>query len=140
MTKADARIADDMHNDGVVSRDVVADPRFPFLAKPQYRLAVLIAGTISIALAFAAVGLFLYNVSGTAQLDLSRPGFEGVSEIVDRNSGTYKEFPSSGAIDQEALDEFDRLYSEHLDIMKNAQAFEGDPLSPESLGIQAPGL
>lgn len=131
--------ASDPHDDGVASHDHPIEIRFPFLLRPQYRLATLITGTILIAIIFAAVGLVLYNVSGTAQLDLSRPGFEGVSEIIDQNAGSYQEFPSSGQIDQESLGEFDRLYQEQLSVMNSAQAFEGDPLSPESLGIKEAG-
>lgn len=131
--------ASNSHNDGVTSHDYPIDTRFPFLLRPQYRLATLIIGTILIAIIFVAVGLVLYNVSGTAQLDLSRPGFEGVSEIIDQNASSYQEFPSSGQIDQGSLSEFDRLYQEQLGVMNNAQAFEGDPLSPESLGIKEVG-
>lgn len=136
MTNSLAQGAHD--DDGVTPHDPSANPWFSFLSNPHYRLAVLISATILIAVVFSALGLLLYNISGTAQLDLSRPGFEGVNEIIEQNASSYQEFSSSGAIDQKALDEFDRLYQIQLDAMSNAAAFEGDPLSPDSLGIQSP--
>lgn len=110
------------------------------LLTSKQQLNLLLAGTVVIGIVAAAIGLMLYHKSGTAQLDLSRPGFEGVNEIVEKNSqGTsYVEYPANGAIDQSALDEFDKLYKTQLDNIKSVDAFNGDPLNPDALHIAPP--
>lgn len=103
----------------------------------RYQLGVLIVGTIIIAIITTSIGLALYSTSGTAQVDLSRPGYEGVGEIADRNADAieYVEFSASGPVDESALDEFDSLYRAQTDNIQAVDAFGGDPLSPTSLGI-----
>lgn len=101
----------------------------------KHRLLVLIVATIIITLIFTAVGLMLYNRSGSAQLDLSRPGYRGVDEIVEKNKTKFIEYPASGDINDATLKQFDELYKTHLKSVKTVDAFDGDPLTPEALGI-----
>ena len=101
----------------------------------DHRIVVLIVITIAIALISTSFGLMLYNASGTAQLDLSRPSYEGVGEIVEQNKETYVEYSASGEINEESLLEFRELYQAQREGLMMFDAFGGDPLSPEMLGI-----
>ena len=42
----------------------------------RHRLALLLVGTVVVALILTVVSMIIYNYSGAAQLDLSRPGYQ----------------------------------------------------------------
>lgn len=102
----------------------------------QYRFAGLIAGSIVIGLLLVTVSMQLYFSSGTAQLDLSRPGYKSVRDQI-RPDDTFDGFPSSGAIDEAALKNFKQLYDKRAKEAA-ADAFGSDVLSEQTLGIDAP--
>lgn len=115
-----------MSEDNQVTPEIVKDNRF----------VIFIIGSVVVALLLLFVSLGLYNSSGVAQLDFTRPGYEAIrSEVKDDNS--YKGFSASGTLDQSALDEFDKLYSEKLKEAQGVDAFGNDVLSPETLKIDA---
>lgn len=116
---------------------ITRDERVPSLLA-EHRLTMLISGSIIIALVFAAIGLMLYNTSGTAQLDLSRPGFEGVDKLVKEGQTNLVEYPASGPINEETLTQFNRLYQTQLENVTSVDAFSGDPMAPDALGIDEP--
>lgn len=101
-----------------------------------HRIIILIIATIGIAILFASIGLALYHVSGTAQLDLSRPSYKGVGELVEQQRGVLSEYPAAGPIDEDALREFDQLYSEQVDKLLQIDAFGADPLALDALGLE----
>lgn len=109
--------------------------RTPFLIE-DHRIAVLITATIIIACISASIGMVLYNASGTAQLDLSRPSYEGVGEIVERERETYTDYPASGTVDESELRKFDELYRDQAKKLTSIEAFGADPLSSSMLGIE----
>lgn len=126
-----------MSSPGSGSRQIAAKRLVSLMSRHQ--LAVLIALTIFISLAFTAAGLWLYNTSGTAQIDLSRPGYEGVSkELESEEKHEYVEYPATGQMNDEALREFKEAYEAQLESATTVNAFSGDPLAPESLGIDDP--
>lgn len=107
-------------------------------ATSEGRLTMLLGATVVIAIVFSGIGLWLYNASGTAQLDLSRPGYEGVGQELERDKKTQPvqtEYSATGPIDDAALKEFNELYTKQLDSMKKVDAFGGDPMSLDGLGI-----
>lgn len=116
---------------------ITRDERVPSLLA-EHRLTMLISGSIIIALVFAAIGLMLYNTSGTAQLDLSRPGFEGVDKLVKEGQTNLVEYPALGPINEETLTQFNRLYQTQLENVTSVDAFSGDPMAPDALGIDEP--
>ena len=119
-----------MHDDdGITQDEKVAS------ALSRHKLLILITASIVVTLIFTAVGLVLYNTSGTAQLDLSRPGFQGVDEIVKKNQAELVEYSATGEINEEALSHFDTLYKTQLQNVTSVDAFSGDPMAPEALGI-----
>lgn len=101
----------------------------------NHRFAAMVVGAVFISLGLVAVALSLYGSSGAAQLDLSRPGLEDIREQAAKDDGEYEGFSSSGTLDEDALKEFDKLYSEKLSEVRAVDAFGGDALSPKSLQI-----
>ena len=103
-----------------------------FMGRHQYIL--FIGGTIVIALLLVAVSLTLYVSSGTAQLDLSRPGYEKIRTQV-RSDESFKGFSASGTLDKNSLTQFETLYDQRLKEAESVDAFGNDVLSPKSLQI-----
>lgn len=101
----------------------------------QHRIVILVAITIVISLVLVVVGMVLYNVSGTAQLDLSRPGYEGVSTHIDEDVQSFREYSAAGPIDADSLDEFRQLFTTQAENAKAIEPFSGDPMAPNALGI-----
>lgn len=100
----------------------------------QHRFFILIAGAILLALFFVAIALNLYHSNGTAQLDLSRPGFQSVRDKIDR-SGDNDGFAASGRLDKAAFDEFRTKYQEQAERAKSTKGFSAEPLSDKALEL-----
>ncbi len=100
----------------------------------QHKFMVLVGMTILLSLVLVCVSLWLYNSSGAAQLDLSRPGYQSVRDQV-KQSNDFTGFSSSGSIDKDTLEEFRKLYDEQLKEATAVQSFGGDVMSDEALGI-----
>lgn len=103
----------------------------------RHRLSLLLIITIVIALCLTVVSVVIYNVSGAAQLDLSRPGYRSVSDQIDKDS-TVDEFSATGTVDKATIEEFIKLYDTQAARAKAVDAFNGDPLNPEVLEFGTP--
>jgi len=79
--------------------------------------------------------MIMYNSSGAAQLDLSRPGYVDVRSQVVVNEGDFQSYSSTGAINKDSINDFKSLYDKQAQKVKAADAFGGDPLSSDALGI-----
>ncbi len=103
----------------------------------RHRLSLLLILTILIALTLTVVSVAIYNSSGAAQLDLSRPGYRSVSDQVERTDSidTYK---ATGSVNKDTIQEFMKLYDAQASKAKAVDAFNGDPLNPEVLEFGAP--
>ena len=116
------------------------EPQVAIIDEPQeklgfwaeHRYLLLIFGTIVISIILTSVSLIIYNVSGAALLDLSRPGYQSVSSQVDRTSD-IDSYSSSGPINQSTVDQFTKIYDAQATKVKAVDAFNGDPLNPEVL-------
>ena len=98
----------------------------------EHRFFILVFATIVISLVLVVISLVIYNVSGAAQLDLSRPGYQSVSNQVEREDSS-DQFSPSGSVTNESIDEFIKLYDDQARKTKSVDAFNGDPLNPELL-------
>ena len=98
----------------------------------RHRLSLLLIITVVIALCLTVVSVVIYNVSGAAQLDLSRPGYRSVSDQVDKES-KIDGYSASGSVNKETIEEFMKLYDTQAAKAKAVDAFNGDPLNPEVL-------
>lgn len=103
----------------------------------RHRFIVMIAGSVTIALLLVLVSMQLYSISGTAQLDLSRPGYKSVRDQISRDQ-TFNGFPATGNIDATVLHEFKDLYDNRAKQVTTVDAFGSDVLSDQALGIDAP--
>ena len=104
----------------------------------KHRLSLLLILSVLIALTLTVVSMVAYNASGTAQLDLSRPGVSSVSDKVDRTD-RITEYSSFGSVNKDSINEFTKLYDAQSKKAKAVDAFNGDPLNPEILefGVSA---
>lgn len=103
----------------------------------KHRFMVLVGGTIVVSLLLVGVALGLYNSSGAAQLDLSRPGYVSVREQVD-SPASFESYPSTGMIDRAALQQFDQLYKRQAQQATDVDSFGGDVMTDEALSIADP--
>ena len=103
----------------------------------RHRLSLLLIITVSIAIVMTVISVVIYNSTGAAQLDLSRPGYRSVSDKVIREDA-IDPYSSSGPVNKEVIKEFMRLYDQQADKAKKVDAFNGDPLNPEVLVFGTP--
>jgi hypothetical protein len=100
----------------------------------RHRFLTLIGGVILVALFLVSVALSLYNSSGAAQLDLSRPGYKDVRDLAKRDT-VSKSFPASGVLDKDALDLFSKLYGEQSAKVISSDSFDEAAISEDSLQL-----
>lgn len=103
----------------------------------RHRFFLLVAGVIAVALFLVSVALSLYNSSGAAQLDLSRPGYQAVRNQAKRDTSTAS-FSSTGDLDKEALDQFSKLYGEQSGKVTSVDSFDASALSEDALQLLTP--
>lgn len=103
----------------------------------QHKFILLVGATIVVSLFLVSVALALYASSGTAQLDLSRPGYVSVREQASR-SDDFDSFPATGTIDNEVLDTFRTLYTKQAERATNVDAFGGEVMSDQILSLDSP--
>jgi hypothetical protein len=104
----------------------------------QHRYLLLIAISIAIAIFLTGISMALYNSSGAAQLDLSRPGDSAVTSQAVKNDSNFANYANTGTLDKSSVDEFRNLYDTQATKAKAVDAFSGDPLDPAALEINQP--
>lgn len=112
--------------------EVIVDAEPTLSYWDQHRYMLLVVATIIVSIILVIVSMVIYNVSGAAQLDLSRPGYQSVSSKVDR-SNEIDDYNASGPINTTTVNEFTALYDTQAAKAKAVDAFNGDPLNPEVL-------
>ena len=98
----------------------------------KHRISLLIIMTVTISIILTVMSVSIYNNSGAAQLDLSRPGYRAVSDKVDHDL-EIDQYSSSGPVTDKTIKEFIETYKKQADKAKAVDAFSGDPLNPEVL-------
>lgn len=104
----------------------------------QHRFLILIGASIAVSLILVSISMTIYATSGASQLDLSRPGYQGVTSQADDASSDSISYPSSGNLDAKAINSFRTIFDTQASSAKTVEAFSGDPLNPDTLGISAP--
>ncbi len=102
----------------------------------RHRFLVMVGVVIVVALFLVSVALELYVSSGTAQLDLSRPGYVSVRASATQ-ADAFTGFSDTGAIDKDSLDQFRKLYDAEAERATNIDSFSGDVMSDQALSIDA---
>lgn len=105
--------------------------------KDKYSLFLFISASIFLSFIIVIISMVMYDGSGAAQLDLSRPGYKDVRSQAKKNEGDFQNYSSSGQINKEAISEFKSIYNIQAQKVKSVDAFGGDPLNPDALGIGA---
>ena len=103
----------------------------------RHRLSLLLIITVVIALVMTVISVVIYNSTGAAQLDLSRPGYRSVSDKVEKTD-EIDTYSASGAVNKDTIQEFMKLYDAQATKAKAVDAFNGDPLNPEVLEFGTP--
>jgi hypothetical protein len=98
----------------------------------QHRFLLLVGLTIIVSIILVSISMVIYNVSGSAQLDLSRPGYQSVSDQVERID-EIQDYSALGPVNKTTVGEFTKLYDAQAAKAKAVDAFNGDPLNPEVL-------
>lgn len=102
----------------------------------NHQFLIMIVGAILVSLFLVYVALSLYVSSGTLQLDLSRPGYDSAREEATKGTEVFKGFSEDGPIDDESLNEFDKLYKQKAaGALIEIDAFSSDALSDEALSL-----
>lgn len=104
----------------------------------KYYLPIFMSVSVFMAILLVIVSMTMYNKSGAAQLDLSRPGYVSVRSQSITNDNDFQSFSSTGPIDKKSIAEFKKLYDKQAEKVKSFNAFGGDPLSADALGISVP--
>ena len=99
-------------------------------------ILVFIFGCVFVAFSLVLASMALYNSSGAAQLDLSRPGYKSVQNEVDTEA--FESFSATGDVTKQTLEQFLKLYKKQVKPVDNVDAFAPDALSEQALSIDAP--
>lgn len=86
------------------------------------RLYLLLAGVMATSLILVSVAMSVYNSSGAAQIDMSRPGFSSVQNKVKEESNTQT-FPASGEFSQQTFKDFYKMYDERVNALESINAY-----------------
>ena len=101
----------------------------------KYRFLFLIILSILISFILVLISLAMYNSSGAAQLDLSRPGYQDVRSQATTTDSDLQNYSSVGSINQTTINEFKSIYAGQAQKVNAVDAFGGDPLSPDALDL-----
>ena len=102
----------------------------------KHRFFVLIVGVILLSFVLVCIALSLYNSSGAAQIDLSRPGYQSIQKEASRGQ-VNDSFPSTGKLDKNAFDSFDKMYGNHMRRVVGADSFDTQALDAALVQLSA---
>jgi hypothetical protein len=103
--------------------------------KNKHSFSIFITGSIIVSICIVIIAMAMYNSSGAAQLDLSRPGYVSVRSQAADGESDFQSFSSVGTLDKKVIEDFKKLYDKQAQKLKAVDAFGGSPLSPESIGV-----
>lgn len=107
---------------------------------PRWQFAVFVGIVIAFSLGLTVLSYTLYVVSGTAQLDLSRPGYRGaLKEVSPVDTDDYS-FSGTGPLDAGVLNDFKSKYDALVSKTKGYSVFDPGALSDEQLGLTQSGV
>lgn len=104
----------------------------------EHKFLLMVGGSVVVSFIMVIVSMMMYTQSGTAQLDLSRPGYRSLSGEAPVEEYDFQGYPSTGEVSSSTLEEFDVLFEKEASNIREVDAFAGDPLNPATLGIDTP--
>lgn len=102
----------------------------------KFRFASMIICVIAVACTLTGISLHIYNASGAAQVDLSRPGYQSVRKEATANTSD-EQFSATGNLDAKAYSQFNAMYDRHAKRTVDAPSFGEEALSDDLLQIFA---
>lgn len=101
----------------------------------KHSFLMFITFSILISAVVVYISMQMYNSSGTAQLDLSRPGYVSVRSKVDTSDSDFPTYQANGVINKGVIDNFKALFKKQAQKIEAVDAFGGSPLDSTALGI-----
>ena len=105
----------------------------------EHRFLLMIAASIGVTIILVSIGSAMYYVTGTAQLDLSRPSYRAVRDEVKKNTSpeAQTQFSANGSVDEAMFKDFKKRYTSSASDVTGVDAFSGEPMSDQALGIKS---
>ena len=101
----------------------------------RHRFLLLIAFVIVVSCILVVIAMSLYNSSGAAQVDLSRPGYQSVRSEASRDKGFDNSFRSTGELDAKAFGDFFEMYDSRAKKVTGGDSYDPEALTDESLQL-----
>lgn len=120
----------------MISMEELRNDAAAMTAWQKHRFFVLIVGVIAVSFLLVCIALGLYNSSGAAQVDLSRPGYQSIQKEASRGQ-VNDSFPTSGKLDAKAFDSFDKMYGNHARRVVGADSFDTEALDTALVQVVA---
>lgn len=102
------------------------------------QFAIAIVGSIVVALVLTVVSMWVYHINDVSRLDISRPAYEGARKSVDRTDSPSNDFESSGHLDKESLDAFQKEFDSKRKLLDGNSRFDPQVLSDDQLKLSVP--
>lgn len=105
----------------------------------RYRFRTMLAIAISITLMLTIINVSLYNITGTAKLDLSRPGYEAARKKINSSKefDTYS-FSSNDPLSQDTIKKYLYHYDKHLKRTQAYDRYDVSVMDDANLGLNSP--
>ncbi len=102
------------------------------------KFSFAIGAAIFAACILTTLSLVLYNLTGTAKLDLSRPGYDQARKQLKTNDKkTQDDFKANGVLTNEAMKNYLKNYRKQAVDLKSYDDFSKKLLDDSSLGLTA---
>lgn len=103
----------------------------------RHRIIYGVVGALLISTLLTVVSMALYVSSGASRLDLSRPGYEGARNEVQRAAGE-ESFSASGPMNTDVTKDFQTRFTRHRETLQKLDTYGTNALDDAELQI-APG-
>ena len=118
-------------------------PKHPVLDKfdgltKKYGLPFGILLAILFAVLMTFISMALYFVSGTAKLDLSRPGYESARQQIRRDENIVENFSPNGSLDENIVNGFLKTYDKEAKELQQYGTFDQEILDDSQIGLVSP--
>ncbi len=101
----------------------------------RYGLPLGIGIAIIVAMFLTAISMTLYFISDTAELDLSRPGYESARNQISREDNKSDNFSANGALDGAVMKDFIKMYDKRAKSLGQYDIFNQNILDDSQIGI-----
>ena len=99
----------------------------------------MLASAIFITLILTLINVTLYNITGTAKLDLSRPGYEAARKKINSSKefDSYS-FSSNDSLTRDTIRKYLYHYDKHLKRTQAYDRYDTGVMDDANLGLNSP--